>query len=273
MTVKAAAFGYLQQMVKEQAGIVVETDKEYLAESKLSGLAREQGFSTLEPLVDQLRRAPYGELHRRVVEALTTNETSFFRDQLPFETLRTTLIPQLLAKSSRPLTIWCAACSSGQEPYSVAILIKEHFSRIASQTRIIASDVSREMLARTKLGVYTQFEVNRGLSGVLRSRYMMPVNAGWQTKPELRAMVETREINLATAFPPLPQIDILLVRNVLIYFDTPTKQDILTRMHRALGPDGLLFLGGGESTLGFDVGFERCTSENKATWYRRKETK
>ncbi len=268
---KAAAFGYIQQMVKEQAGIVVEPGKEYLAESKLSGLAREQGFSTLEPLVDQLRRAPYGELHRRVVEALTTNETSFFRDQLPFDALRTTLIPSLISKGSRPLTIWCAAASSGQEPYSVAMLMKEHFSWI--ETKIIASDVSREMLQRTKLGIYTQFEVNRGLQGRLRARYMLPINAGWQVKPELRAMVETREINLATAFPALPAIDILFVRNVLIYFDTPTKVDILTRMRRVLAPEGVLLLGGGESTLGFDVGFERCTTENKATWYRRKETR
>lgn len=267
-----AAFGYIQQMVKQQAGIVVEPGKEYLAETRLSGFAREQGFTSLEQLVDKMRFSPFGEYHRRVIELLTTNETSFFRDFRPFEALQKTIIPQLLAsRPGRKLTIWCAASSSGQEPYSLAMVLREHFPSLASSTRIIASDISREMLQRTKEGTYSQFEVNRGMPAPMLAKYLTSNGTQWQMRPELRSMIETREINLAAPFPAMPAIDILLVRNVLIYFDVPTKQDILTRMRKALSQDGVLILGGAETTLGVDAGFERCTSENKAAWYRRKE--
>lgn len=270
----AAALKYLRQMVKDQAGIVVEPGKDYLTESKLSGIAREQGFAALDQLVDRLRVQPFGELHRRVVEALTTNETSFFRDQRPFEMIRAQIVPQLLAaKPGRKLVIWCAAASSGQEPYSVAMLLREHFPGVARNTRIIASDISREMVARTKAAVYSPFEVHRGLTPQQLAKYTERVDGDWRIKPEIRAMVEPCEINLAAKFPALPPIDILLVRNVLIYFDAATKQDILTRMSGVLAPDGVLLLGGAETTLGVDVELERCTSEHKATWYRRKEPK
>jgi chemotaxis protein methyltransferase CheR len=266
---EAGAFGYVQQLVKHHAGIVVEAGKEYLAETRLSIVAREQGLATIEQLVVQLRFRPFGELHRRVVEAFTTNETSFFRDQRPFEILRTTILPAL-ARTGRPLTIWCAAASSGQEPYSIAMLLREHYLVLAQRTRIIASDLSREMIARTNAGVYSQFEVGRGLSPVQIARFMTPVGNEWQIKPDVRAMVETREINLAKPLPPLPAIDVLFARNVLIYFDVPTKQAILKRMRHVLSPDGVLILGGGESMLGVDVELERCTYENKTAWYRRR---
>jgi chemotaxis protein methyltransferase CheR len=262
---KPAAFDYIRTMVKQRAGILVEPGKEYLAESRLAGIAREAGFAELDRLVEHLRVRPFGELHRRVVEALTTNETSFFRDQRPFDALRTDILPRLVARATGPIVIWCAAASSGQEPYSVAMLLREHFPGV--RARIIASDLSREMLARTRRGVYSKFEASRGLSPALQARFFVPHGLELQIRPELRAMLDVREINLATAFPALPQIDVLLVRNVLIYFDAPTKQNILERMRSTLAPDGVLVLGGSETTLGVDVAFKRCTSEARATWY------
>ncbi|MEP6860400.1 MAG: protein-glutamate O-methyltransferase CheR [Deltaproteobacteria bacterium] len=265
---QAAAFGYIRQMVKQQAGIVVEHGKEYLAESRLKGFARDQGFATLDQFVDTLRVSPFGESHRRVIELLTTNETSFFRDVRPFEALRQTIIPRLVAaRPGRNLVIWCAASSSGQEPYSVAMLLREYFPALASTTRIIASDISRDMIARTRDATYSQFEVRRGLPAPMLAKYLVPNGARWQMKPELRTMIETREINLAGPFPALPPIDILLVRNVLIYFDAAKKQDIMIRMRKVLAQDGVLMLGGAETALGVDAGFDRCTADNKAAWY------
>ena len=265
---QAAAFGYIRQMVKQQAGIIVEPGKEYLAESRLGGFARDQGFATLDLFVDTLRVSPFGESHRRVIELLTTNETSFFRDLRPFEALRQTIIPQLVAaRPGRNLVIWCAAASSGQEPYSVAMLLREHFPALVPTTRIIASDISRDMLARTREATYSQFEVGRGLPAPMLAKYFAAHGAQWQVKPEVRGMLETREINLAVPFPALPSIDILLVRNVLIYFDVAKKQDIMTRMRKVLAQDGVLMLGGAETVLGVDAGFERFTADNKAAWY------
>ncbi|MEO8550255.1 MAG: protein-glutamate O-methyltransferase CheR [Kofleriaceae bacterium] len=266
MTMRAAAFEYIRTLVKHRAGIIVETGKEYLAESRLAGLAREAGFREVDGLLDHLRVHPFGELHRRAIESLTTNETSFFRDQRPFDALRADILPRLIARAAGPIVIWCAAASSGQEPYSVAILLREHFPDVPA--RIIASDLSREMLARTRHGVYSKFEVRRGLSPALQAKYFHPHGLELQIRSELRAMLDVREINLAAAFPALPRIDLLLVRNVLIYFDAPTKQNILERMRAMLAPDGVLMLGGCETTLGVDVAFKRCTSDAKAIWYR-----
>lgn len=265
---QAAAFGYIQQMVKQQAGIIVEPGKEYLAESRLGSFARDQGFATVDLFVDTLRTSPFGESHRRVIELLTTNETSFFRDVRPFEALRQTVIPQLLeARPGRNLVIWCAASSSGQEPYSIAMLLREHFPSLVATTRIIASDISRDMLARIRDATYSQFEIGRGLPPTLLAKYLVSHGAQWRIRPELRAMIETREINLAMPFPALPTIDIVLLRNVLIYFDAAKKQDIMTRVKKVLAQDGVLMLGGAETAIGVDAGFERCSADNKAAWY------
>lgn len=264
---EAGAFGYVRQLAKAHAGIVVESCKGYLAKTRLTKVAHEQGFATLDHLVDQIRGQPFGELHRRVVEAFTINETSFFRDQRPFDALRTTILPEL-ARGGRPVTIWCAASSSGQEPYSIAMLLREHYAGLVQRTRIIASDLSREMIARTNAGVYSQFEVSRGLSAKQIARFMTPVAGGWQVVPELRAMVDTREINLSVALPVLPAIDVLFARNVLIYFDVETRQTVLGRMKHVLASDGLMFLGGGESLLGIDVELERCPRAITTPWYR-----
>jgi chemotaxis protein methyltransferase CheR len=261
---QAAAFAFVRQLVKRQAAIVIEPDKEYLAEMRLASLALESGHADVEALVATLRAQPPGELHRRVIEVLTTNETSFFRDQRSFDALRTTIVPELADKLDRPLAIWCAAAASGQEPYSIAMLLLEHFPR--TPARIIASDLSRTMLARIDRGTYSAFETARGLPAPLLAKYFTHDGAGWKVRPALRAMLEIRELNLATPFA-LPPIDIAIVRNVLIYFDTATKLDILTRVRRVLAARGVLLLGAAENTLGLDAGFERCTAE-RAIYYR-----
>lgn len=263
----SATFGYLRKLVKQQAAIVLEREKEYLAETRLASLARDNGFDSIPPMVTQLRLQPFGELHRRVIESLTTNETSFFRDRHPFDAMRTTIIPRLLASHPTSLTIWCAAASSGQEPYSVAMVIRDHFPRIVATTRIIASDLSREMLARVDRGTYTQFEVGRGLSERALAKHFVQRGADWIVRPELRAMLEVKELNLAAAFPALPRIDLVLVRNVLIYFDQPAKRDILSRIRRVMNPEGALVLGASETMLGLDTGLERCAVD-KAIYYR-----
>jgi chemotaxis protein methyltransferase CheR len=267
---QAASFEYIRQLVKREAAIVIEAGKEYLAENRLTSLAREAGYADIEPMVAELRTRQHGELHRKVIDALTTNETSFFRDMRPFDALRTTIIPEILAaRGDKRLTIWCAASSSGQEPYSLAILIRDHFPSIAATTRIIASDISRPMLARTAAGSYSQFEVGRGLPATLLVKNFTQRGAEYVVKPELRAMLELKEINLAQPYPLLPPIDILLVRNVLIYFDPPTKADMIKRMRKTLSPHGVIMLGAAETTLGIDTELERCTAD-KASYYRSK---
>jgi chemotaxis protein methyltransferase CheR len=244
------AFAFIRTLVKRHAAIVIEPDKEYLAEQRLAGLAVETGHADVETLVDALRLSPPGDLHRRVVEALTTNETTFFRDPRAFDALRTQIIPELLAaKPDHPLTIWCAAASSGQEPYSVAMLLREHFPTAAITARIIASDISRPMLARIDRGVYSSFEVTRGLPDALLAKYFTPEGADFRVRPAVRSMIEIREINLADSFPRLPPIDIALVRNVLIYFDAATRLDVLARVRRVLAPGGALVVGAAERCM------------------------
>jgi chemotaxis protein methyltransferase CheR len=193
---------------------------------------------------------------------MTTNETSFFRDLHPFETLRTTIIPELLElrSSNAQLDIWCMACSSGQEPYSILFTIEEHFRQLSEwKIRVLSSDLSREMVERTRQGSYTQLEVNRGLPAPLLVKHFVRQGTHWQVKPEIRNMLDLREINLAKPWPQIPSMDIIFLRNVLIYFDVATRKDILRRVARVLRPDGYLFLGGAETVSGLDDQFERVT--------------
>jgi chemotaxis protein methyltransferase CheR len=265
---QASSFEFIRQLVKREAAIVIEPGKEWLTEDRLGAVAKDAGFTDVEWMVAELRARAPGELHRKVVEALTTNETSFFRDVRPFDALRAKIIPDLLAaRADKRLTVWCAAASSGQEPYSVAILVRENFP--SANTRIIASDISRPMLARCAAGTYSEFEATRGLSALQLARHFTRRGGEYTVKPELRAMVELKEINLAQPLPPLPAVDILLVRNVLIYFDTASKADIVARLRRTLSPHGVLMFGAAETTLGIDTELERCIAE-KASYYRTK---
>jgi chemotaxis protein methyltransferase CheR len=255
-------FEYVRALVHERAAIVLEPGKSYLVESRLMPLARAEGLATVAELIARLKRARAGRLHRLVVEAMTTNETSFFRDVRPFEALRQVVLPELIARRAgeRRLCLWCAAASSGQEPYSVAMLLREHFPRLAEEgwmLRLLASDLSEEMVERAREGCYRQLEVNRGLPAALLVKYFEKVGVEWRLHEDIRRMVEFFPLNLAEAWPPLPPMDVILVRNVLIYFDAETKRAVLARMRRLLRPDGYLFLGGAETTLHVDDAFER----------------
>lgn len=276
MSISAADFQFICKLVRERAAIVLETGKEYLAEARLTTLVREEKLESLAALVTRVRaEGANGALQRKVVEAMTTNETSFFRDLWPFEALRRTVIPDVLARriATRELAIWCAASSSGQEPYSIAMVLREHFPELAGwQVRLIATDISREMLARTRAGRYSQLEVNRGLPAPMLVRWFVRQGTHWEVKPELRAMLELAELNLAGSWPSLPALDVIFLRNVLIYFDVPTKQAILARVRKIMRPDGWLFLGGAETTLNLDEGFERVPLD-RTTCYRLRRPK
>ena len=260
MSVAAVDFDFISTLVRERSAIVLERGKEYLIEARLLPLARERGTGTIEGLVDELRRSPNGPLRDLVVEAMTTNETSFFRDLHPFSALSEHILPDLVrARSSeRVLNIWSAACSSGQEPYSIAMLVQDVLGADPSwRVRLLATDISPAMLARTREGVYTQFEVNRGLPANLLIRHFRKVGLHWQIEDGLRRMVETRLLNLDENLPPMPQMDVIFMRNVLIYFDAATKRQILAKIRRVLRPDGYLVLGGAETTLNLDDSFDR----------------
>lgn len=253
MPVSKSDFNYIRELVFERSAIVLEDGKEYLVESRLGPVAKLKGFDTIEHLVEDLRKNSNGELQYKVVEALTTNETSFFRDIHPFETLKNVVLPELIEnrKNATELNIWCAASSSGQEPYSIAMLLSENFPALA-KINFIASDISEEMLTRCRSGEFSQLEVNRGLSAALLIKYFDKIGIKWAIKKKLRDLIKFQQINLAQNLPYLPKMDIIFLRNVLIYFDIEMKKKVLQQIKTILQPDGYLFLGGAETTLNLD---------------------
>ena len=252
-------FNYVRDLVRRYSAISLEPDKTYLIETRLAPLARQTGFDSLQALIAFLRINPGADLRDRVIEAMFTHETSFFRDGHPFEILKSMILPSLLAKRTlgQHLTIWCAACSSGQEPFSVAMLAREHFPDLArGRLRTIATDLSESILARAREGLYTQTEINRGLPPALLARYFDKQGSCWRLKLEIRRMVDFQRSNLAEEWPNLPSPDIIFMRNVLIYFDQETKKSILSKVRKTLKPDGYLILGSSETTLNLDPTFE-----------------
>jgi chemotaxis protein methyltransferase CheR len=270
VTLSPPDYAYVRGLVRERAAIVLEDGKEYLVEARLTPVARKEGFSSLEEFISRLRSQVYGTLHRKAVEAMTINETSFFRDWRPFEVLRKTVLPELLVKNaaSKTLHLWSAASSSGQEAYSTAILLREHFPQLGNwQVRVYGSDVSTEMVERSRQGKYLQIEVNRGMPAPLLVKHFVRTGLEWHVKDEIKKMVEFQQGNLAGDWPTLPRMDVVLLRNVMIYFDTDTKKRILSRMRSLLKPGGLLFLGAAETTLNLDNAYERLTAEG-TSYYR-----
>lgn len=270
MILSMPEFNYVRRLVLDQSAIVLEEDKGYLVESRLLPLARREGFASLNLLVQKMQAEPVNGLHHKAVEAMTTNETSFFRDFHPFEALKKVVLPELIAKraTERALTIWCAASSSGQEPYSLSMLIRENFPQLASwKVRILATDLSTDILARAREGRYSQLEVNRGLPANLLVKYFQKRGCDWYLRDDIRGMVEYQVVNLSNAWPVLPPMDIVMIRNVLIYFGVETKKAILSRVRRVLKPDGYFFLGGAETTFSIDDSYERVEFE-RATCYR-----
>jgi chemotaxis protein methyltransferase CheR len=270
MALAAAEFEYLKQFVRQHAAIVLEGGKESLAELRLSPLARQEGMASAQQLLERLRHESFGGLHLRVLDAMTNNETWFFRDLVPFEALQDLVIPALAAAraSSRKLNIWSAACSTGQEAYSIAMSLRGHFPQLQDWSiSILATDLSLAALQRAERGLYTQLEVNRGLPIRYLAKHFLPQGIDWQLEHEICRMVEFRQMNLAEPWPPLPLFDLILFRNVLIYFDSAKRREIFRRLRRALHPEGYLFLGGPESTCPPEAGFERKTWAT-AVYYR-----
>lgn len=258
MTLSRESFEFVRAALRQRSGHHLEDDKRYLVETRLLPVARRHGFTSVEGLVLRLRARGNERLLGELVEAMTINETFFFRDAPAFEALRLAVLPELVRRrvEVRRLTIWSAACSSGQEPYSVAMLLRHHFPDLASwNVRLIASDLSAAMLERAGRGLYTDLEVSRGLSAELLKANFRRQEDGWQVVDDIRRMVELCPVNLTGAWPALPPLDLVLLRNVLIYLDVPTRQRILDRVRKALRPDGYLMLGGAETTYHLDGGF------------------
>lgn len=252
---------FLRALIKERSAIELDASKGYLLTSRLAPLAREERIASVTELVDRVRRAPRGRLESRLVEAMTTNETSFFRDSHPFVTLVDDLIPSIArGPAPAPVTIWCAACSSGQEPYSIAIAVHDRHPDLfaAKRLRIVATDLSPQMVERTKSGKYTQLEVNRGLPARQMVRFFDQQGRDWVAKPELRSVIDAKVLNLIDSWVGVPRCDVVFMRNVLIYFAPADKKRILERVRReVLKPGGYLFLGSSETTLGLDAEFTR----------------
>jgi len=253
-------FEYLRTLVKNHTAIVIDADKQYLAETRLAPLVSEQGCASLQDFFRLLRRESFTGLHRKVLDAMTNNETWFFRDGHPFAALTDTVIPDLMKRrlGQCQIRIWSAACSSGQEPYSIAMSVREKFNPADWKFSIVATDCSSAVLQRAKAGVYRQMEVNRGLPARLLTRYFTQQGLQWQLKPEVTGMVSFRSLNLAEPWGNMvPPSDVVFLRNVLIYFDLETRKSILARVRRVLARDGFLFLGCAETTMNLDADFER----------------
>jgi len=251
-------YEYLRKLLKERSGLDLSTDKQYLVESRLVPLARKSGLAGIPDLVQKIRSGAEA-LTSEVVEAMTTNETFFFRDKIPFDHLRDTVLPVLLQARAnrRALRIWSAASSTGQEPYSIAMCLKEKAQALAGwRIEIVATDLSQEVLEKSRAGIYSQFEVQRGLPIQLLVKHFTQLGEVWQLNADIRGMVQHRQLNLLQDFSHLGKFDVIFCRNVLIYFDQDTKANIFERISRVLEPDGMLMLGAAETIVGISDAFK-----------------
>ncbi len=270
MPISPASFDYIRTLLADLSAIALEDEKKYLVETRLMPVARRAGLSSIDELVARLRASRDDLLRQQVVDAMATNETSFFRDQVPFETLRTTILPDLVARreNSKKLNIWSAACASGQEPYSIAMLWREHFSQLNDwRIRLLGTDISTEVLERARHGRFTNLEVQRGLPESLLQKYFRRIDANWVLDQSICSMVEFRQLNLNGNWPALPGMDVILLRNVLVYFDATTVQEILRKVRQLLRPDGYLLLGGAESAQHIDPVL-KATRRDGFTYYQ-----
>lgn len=248
-----ADFEFFARTLKQRSGLVLTPEKSYLLESRLMPVARKFGFNTLDDLVASVRNERPEDLLVSITESMTTNESLFFRDIKPFEQLRALVIPRLMEarQSTRKIRVWSAAASSGQEPYSIAMIVKEMEAELAGwDVEIIATDLSAEMVNKARSGLYTQFEVQRGLPITSLVKYFNRVGDKWRLDAAVRAMVKFKQFNLMDSPGALGQFDIVFCRNVLIYFDPQTKSDVLAQIASVMQSDGVLYLGGAESVLG-----------------------
>ena len=272
MKVSPLQFEFLRDLLRRRTGVVIDDSKQYLVVARLLPIVRQRAIPSLDTLVDRIRKTGDKALEKDVLNAMMTHETSFFRDKSPYETLRQ-LVTEMIPKRSahRQLAIWSAACSTGQEPYSIAMLLNEHFPDLVAswRIRIIATDISEPVLARAREGVFSELETNRGLTAELLKKYFRPLQGKWSIVQECRRLVEFRCLNLNGPWPALPPCDVIFLRNVMLYFDVPTRAALVTKMRRVLKPDGALFLGGAETMIGIDTAYDRLTGAG-CSYYRPK---
>lgn len=266
---------FICKLIYSEAAIVLDEAKSYLIEARLEPLARREGFETCQDFIAELRKVngKPSPLVAKAVDAMTTNETSFFRDLHPFMALRKYLLPEIIERrrATRSLNIWCAAASSGQEPYTITLLLKEYFPELLGwDINFLATDISDEMLARCQEGRFSKLEVNRGLPAPMLVKHFEQDKTEWIIKKELRDLIEFKKLNLIERWPSMPKMDLVFIRNVLIYFDPDTKREILAQISQNLDPEGFLFLGGAETTLNLSTDFHRYRIE-KSTCYTLRE--
>jgi len=256
--VTPADYDYLRKLLKDRSGLILSADKQYLVESRLTPLARKASIATLGELVSKLK-ASNERLTVDVVEAMTTNESFFYRDKVPFDHFKDAIMPSLIASRAkeRRIRIWCAAASTGQEPYSLAMCLKDMKDKIAGwRVDIVGTDLSTEVLEKAKAGLYSQFEVQRGLPIQMLVKHFVQTGDTWQISPEIRAMVQYKPLNLLADFAHLGNFDVVFCRNVLIYFDQETKIGVLNRIAKMLEGDGFLVLGAAETVVGLTEAFK-----------------
>jgi len=256
--VRPEDFDFLSSLLKRRSGLNINPEKVYLLESRLTPLARRRGMEGLDALIETVRNRPSEDLLREVTEAMTTNESFFFRDRTPFDLFRDHVLPVLRERRAgkRKIRIWCAACSTGQEPYSLAMLLDERAAQYRDWSfEIIGTDLSRAVLNKAREGLYSQFEVQRGLPIKLLMKYFAQEGDLWRLNKSLRDRVTFREGNLLENFSHLGTFDVVYCRNVLIYFDQPTKSNVLDRIRQVMPTDGTLFLGSAETVLGISDRF------------------
>jgi chemotaxis protein methyltransferase CheR len=255
-TQKTKSFDSLCAYLRRASGLVLDADKRYLVESRVTPVMHRAGLSDLGDLVRVLEQGRMPALAQEVVQAMTINETYFFRDRFPFDALRESILPELIARrtAQKRLRVWCAAASTGQEPYSISMILDEFGARLAGwRVDIVATDLSETALAKAKKAVYSQFEVQRGLSTAQLLRYFDQIGDMWQLKETIRSRVDYRHFNLLGDYAALGNFDLIFCRNVLIYFDPERKADVLNRMTRVLSTGGLLALGASESVMGLNT--------------------
>jgi chemotaxis protein methyltransferase CheR len=270
MTLSAGDFTFVSNLVRREAAIVLGPGKEYLVEARLLPVARQAGVGSVTEFLSRVQQRTDSVAVRAIVDALTTNETSWFRDREPFTALTETVLPQLVQAraATRRLRVWSAACSSGQEPYSLAITLQQ-FLPAGWTYEILGTDISAEMIARAEAGAFSQVEVNRGLPANLLVHYFERAGTHWRISPTLRRNVTFQRMNLATPLPSLAPFDLVFLRNILIYFDVETKRSVLRNVGKLMRPDGWLFLGAAETTIGVDDSYDRVAAGRTSAYRLR----
>ncbi len=274
MTLAPKDVSYVRELVFDRSAIVLGEDKQYLVESRITMLARDLGLGSAEEVIARLKRDGDRTLEERVIEAMTTNETSWFRDVHPFNALKSVIIPEAMERNAakRSLAIWSAACSTGQELYSVAMMLDSDFPELSSwKLDLVGTDISRKAVEKAQSGLFTGLEINRGLPATMLVRYFVRDGSGYRIPDDIRNKVRFGVLNLIEPWPPMPLFDVILLRNVLIYFDMDTRRRILGLAKQQLVQGGVLILGGAESVLSLVDGFVPVTIGTTTVYHKDKE--